>query len=136
MGQGLIDWCEVLSFQYSFATVPRGRKSRCFEAGLFLLSTNHAPFARLLQLMLYGQRHHCNISATVQYLYKKHWSQLTTTEEFSNQTFGFLVLLCFLNLMLICGVGIITWECTPLQEILTRKGISSKEIWRDICSPD
>lgn len=81
-----------------------------------------------------------DITATFQQLLntftKKHWSQLTTTEEFSNQSFGFLVLLCFLNLMLICGVGIITWECTPLQEILTRKGISSKEIWRDICSPD
>lgn len=80
----------------------------------------HPPFAWLLELLLYSQWHYCSLSAAAKYCYKKHWSQVGTIEEFSNKSFGFFVLFCFLNLMLIWWDGDITWECTPLQEILTR----------------
>lgn len=117
MGQGLIDQCEGLSFQSQFCYCAvytrRRRESRCFEAGLLLHSTNCPPSAWLLQLMLYGQWHSCNLSAAAKYLHKNtglKWQ--LSIEEFSNQTFGFLVLLFFVNLLLICGVGVVTWECT------------------------
>lgn len=112
------------------------RESRCFEAEQFLHSTNYSPFAWLLQLMLYGQRHYCHLKKQSKIFTKNTGLNWQPLRNFSNQTFGFLVLLCFLKPMLICGVGVTTWECTPLQEILTRKRLSSTEIWRDICSPD
>lgn len=97
------------------------------------LSAYHPPFAWLLELLLYSQWHYCSLSEAAKCCYKKHWSQVLLKNSLTKVS-DFLF--CFLNFMLICGDGDITWECTPLQENLTRKGLSGTGIWRDIPTPD
>lgn len=141
MGQGLIDQCKALlpvTVLLLSNLYVQDRRVKVFWDRV--ISAQHLPayhpsFAWLLELLLYSQWHYCSLSAAAKYCYKKHWSQVRTIEEFSNKSLGFFILLCFLNLMLICGDGDITWECTPLQEILTRKGLSSTGIWRHISTP-
>lgn len=66
--------------------------------------------------------------------------QLPNTTLVSSGTYGGVLqqkgVCLFLNPVLICGDGDVTWDYTALQEILTRKGISITGIWRDISTLD
>lgn len=112
------------------------RQPRCFEAGLSLHSTNYPPFAWLLQLMLSSATllqpfRSCQIS-----LQKNTGLNGQPLRNFLTKLFGFSCFALFLK----SHANLWSWSLYlgmyPPPGILTRKGLSSTEIRRDIYSPD
>lgn len=121
-----------------YLSICKTGESTCFKTRLFLHSTYQHITLLFTDFCIVS-----DITATFQQLgnavtksTRLNWEQLrnfvTKVLDFSFCFWGFF----FFNLMLICRDGDITWECTPLQEVLTRKGLSSTGIWRDISTPD
>lgn len=135
MGQGLIDWSRVLSFQYTFAPVPF-IYAREDNQGVLRLGYLCLAFAWLLQLMLSSATllqpfRSCQIS-----LQKTTGLNGQPLRNFLTKLFGFSCFALFLK----SHANLWSWSLYlgmyPPPGILTRKGLSSTEIRKDIYSPD